>query len=491
MRKAVLLLGFLFLGGLFWAGSAAAQVQDDNWSEPARLSTEVGNVLGAGGRLVADEYGNVHLFWAEDGHPGLRTIIQYARFDGDRWSEPVDVWVSAPDSTFGFLSNPIVDNAGNLHIAWTMSQSGPILYARANVHDAYSVQSWQRERPIDVPANRVELEVDAKGVLHMAYSNLEGREPGVYYMRSEDMGVNWTRPYWLEPDIPLNYTPARVIMLRDAVTDTLHLVWKYDETIDDTAIGKDIRHAYSTDGGDTWSHPFIIDEADEEIDELRAGGLVYAVHDDQVHVVWSGTSTTRREHRYSLDGGETWSKTFRVFGELNGSAGDTLLFDGGGNVQFLGQIRFPQGMWNIRWDGESWSEPELVYLIRQTAEDRHEGIHIHAINATVLAGNQLIAAFTNSPSDDQLVLYAMHRTFETVERRPFMPVPTTTPTPLPTPTPQPRTVLEPTPIPFQPFDANADFDPPTPAAGLWVSLIPSILLLGVALVAGVALKRYR
>ena len=173
---------------VFFTTNAVAQVQDNDWSEPYRLSSDIGSVIGAGGRIVADDYGNVHVFWVEGGFDDLRTVIMYARFDGVTWSEPVDIWLSVPDSTFGFLSNPIVDQSGNLHIAWTMGQSGPILYYNAPIDGALSARNWVRHQSIEVPANRAELEVDSQGTLHIVYSNLEGNEPGVYYIRSKDGG---------------------------------------------------------------------------------------------------------------------------------------------------------------------------------------------------------------------------------------------------------------------------------------------------------------
>lgn len=474
---------------LLFVQTAGAQVQDDGWSEPYRLSSNLGSVIGAGGRVVTDRYGFVHAFWAESGFDDLRIIVQYARFDGERWSDPIDIYVSAPDSTFGFLSIPVIDKDDNIHLIWTMSQTGPIFYYRAPLSGATSSRNWVREKAIEVPTNRAELVVDNNNTLHIVYSQLEGKEPGVYYMRSEDMGITWSQPYWLHPDKPLNYKPARVIFLKDEVTDALHILWKYDEVIDDFAIGKQILHMFSKDGGDSWSLPFLIDEADEAEDELRAGGMVFAVKNDAAHVVWAGTSTTRREHRYTLDGGETWTETSRVFGELNGSAGDSLVFDGAGNVQFLGQIRFPQGMWNVTFDGTEWSDPSLVYLIRKTSEEEHQGIHIHAINAVVRSGNQLIATFTNSPSEEQLVLYTMQRTIEDVASEAALPLPVPTTVPTATPIPQRTRIAEPTPFPVQPFDLNASFETPTPADGLWVSLIPAAAFAGIVLMVGVVMQR--
>ncbi|MEM7330660.1 MAG: sialidase family protein [Chloroflexota bacterium] len=471
------------------SSSVAAQVQDTNWSEPVQISNQDNTVIGSGARPVIDKYGNIHIFWAEQSLLDNTYFVQYARFDGETWTDPVDIFTQPGTATFGFIAPPVIDDAGNIHIIFTLSISGPVVYMRAPIHDAHTSRGWERLPLIGIPANRAELAIDNDGQFHIVYSKFEGREPGVYHIKSTDRGETWTQPFWVDPDIPTNFKPERAIFARDAATDKLHIVFKYTETIDEIAQGKDIRHAFSDNQGDSWSIPTVIDTADEATDELRAGGLVFAVRDDQVHVVWAGTSTTRREHRYSMDGGVTWSDTSRVFGELNGSAGDSLVIDGDGNVQFLGQIRFPQGMWNISFDGTEWSEPTLVYLIRQSDKDEHQGIHVHAINSTVSQGNLMMATFTNAPAEGHLHLYAMHRRIDEVELIPPQPLPTVTPVPEITPTVE--VIVEPTAVPTLVPALQVIEEPASPARGLWFSMIPALAVMTVAFGVGIIVQRRR
>ena len=189
----------------------------------------------------------------------------------------------------GFLAPPIIDQNDQLHLIFTLSISGPVVYMRSSVLEATSSRGWIRVTQVDIPANRAEIAVDNNDVLHMVYSKFEGFEPGVYYIQSDDFGESWTQPFWVDPDIPTNYKPERAVFKRDEMTDKLHILFKYTETVDEIAQGKDIRHIYSEDSGNSWSIPTIIDTADEATDELRAGGLVFAVRDDRAHVVWAGT----------------------------------------------------------------------------------------------------------------------------------------------------------------------------------------------------------
>lgn len=487
--KSAISLILILIGLIFATTTTQAQVQDHGWSEPFQISNADHTVIGSGGRPAIDKYGNIHMFWAEQSLIDGQYFVQYASFNGNTWSEPVDIFTMPGTATFGFIAPPVIDDNNQIHLLFTLSISGPAVYMRSTIYDAGNSRSWERLPQVDIPANRAEIEVDKEGTLHIVYSKLEGMEPGVYYIRSTDMGETWTQPFWVDPDIPTNYKPERAIFLRDEVTDKLHIVFKYTETIDEIGQGKDIRHVFSEDHGKTWSIPTIIDTADETSDELRAGGLVFAVRDDKVHIVWAGTGTTRREHRYSEDGGKTWSETFRVFGELNGSAGDSLLIDGDGNVQFLGQIRFPQGMWNVTFDGEQWSEPSLVYLIRQSDKDEHQGIHVHAINGTVSQGNLMLATFTNAPAEGHLYLYAMYRRIEGVDLIEPLPMPTQTAVPQITPTVE--VTVEPTAVPTLPAELTVISEAASPARGLWFSIIPALGVMSVAFVIGLVMQKRR
>lgn len=488
MRLRNIPAGFLiFLGFLIITTSAQAQVQDDSWSEPIQLSDPNNSVIGAGGRPVVDRYGNIHILWASQSVIDDQYFIQYSRFNGTVWSEPIDIFTQPADATFGILANPIIDENDNIHVIFTLSTTGPVIYMRSSIYDATTARGWERLPPLNLPANRAELAIDSQGNFHIVYSKLEGKEAGIYYVYSRDQGDTWSQSFWVDPDIPTNYQPERAIFLRDEATDKLHIMYKYAEVIDDNAVGKEIRHVFSHNLGRSWSFPTIIDVADDADDELRAGGLVFNVHNDVAHVVWSGTSTTRREHRYSLDGGRTWSETERVFGELNGSAGDSLLFDGSGNLQFLGQIRFPQGMWNMTFRDGGWENPELVYLIRLSDDDEHQGIHIHAINAAVSQGNLLMATFTNAPSEGHLNLYAMFRRIDDAAFLPPLPMPTLTPSP------EPTAIDQATPIPtvvatLPPELANLP-EPGSPSRSIWISMIPAFGL--IAIVFGVGFIKQR
>jgi hypothetical protein len=81
-----------------------------------------------------------------------------------------------------------------------------VYYSHASANNAQSASSWSTPVQLDIPGGIALLRIDSSGTFHVLYIN-RGTELGVYYTRSEDQAASWSEPRWLDPDIPLNYTP--------------------------------------------------------------------------------------------------------------------------------------------------------------------------------------------------------------------------------------------------------------------------------------------
>jgi hypothetical protein len=441
--------------------------------------------------LVADQYGYLHCFWRETLFENGKTVIKYARFDGAIWTQPNDIYITIEEvrniSTF-------VDQQGMLYIAWPQGGGTntyySYVYTYAPANNALSAISWARPLRTRLPARNAYMRIDSEGVFHVLYINQTTEEAGVYHIRSEDRGLTWSEPVWLDPDILPEHTPDSLNFEIDE-NDVLHAVWWYGALNQGTPDW--VRYSHSSDGGQTWSTPFMIDRYVEETDHgVRAAAPRMILHGQTVHVVWAAGDLPYRNHRYSTDGGQTWSTSVHIFGELHGQAGDGLAVDGSGRLHFFGQIRYPLGIRHAYWDQGRWSTPELVFLVMEDGIEpdflsERDLVHAHDTIPVVRAGNQLILTFTDPPTDPNRRLFVMYRTLDDIppfESEPT-PVPTATPIPIYSPTP-----VQPTPLPtptatalsFDAAGAPPLVDVPAPDHAIRLALIPTLLVLAGAIV---------
>lgn len=479
MKKSsclIVLTGLIFLSLLI--GPSKIEAQED-WTQPFRLSTEKGAATEA--TLLADDYGNIHAFWAEYVEEE-KSLIQYSRFDGANWTVPNDVYISREFITIANITADI-DQTGLMYLMWSEGDAGPTMISSAPVLHALEAQNWSHPIRLAIPANGVKLQIDSKNTLHLMYTRTSGKEAGVYYTKSVDMGLNWSESRWLDPDILLSHSPGWLSFQIDE-TDGLHASWFY--LIPYLSEGNWVRYIHSFDGGNTWSTPFTIDRLDEgELangESMADAGPVMIVDGTTVHIVWAAGLLNYRHHRYSLDSGRTWGPSARFMADLDGQAGDGLAVDGQGRVHYFSQIRFPQGIYHAIWDGREWSNPSLIYFIRMTSnDDLGNNIHAHRTFPIIRAGNQLILTFTDPPPEDVRRLFVMQKTLIDTEPLPVKP----TPTPSPTASPEPTLTPTPTSTPTAPtFDNNVR--PPTelprPDRGVWLGVAPVFMLLFGAIV---------
>jgi hypothetical protein len=271
--------------------------------------------------------------------------------------------------------------------------------------------------------------------------------------------------------------------------DVLHIAWYYFSL--DFSGADWVRYTRSVDGGVSWSTPFTIDKKDPpgtsatEKDLSEATPRMIATG-GTVHLIWAaGDQNFYRYHRFSNNSGETWSRPARVFGNLNGQAGDGFTVDGAGRVHFFSQIRFPRGIYHMIWDRGEWSIPSLVYLISVSSDDPiGSRVHAHRTYPAVRAGNQIVLTFTDPPGTAHRRLFTMTRTLNDVEALPV------DPTPVPVPTEDTENEVEPL-ATQDPGEINTQLDPasadaptaiPSPAASIWVSSTISLFgLMGLAI----------
>ncbi|MFZ0544617.1 MAG: sialidase family protein [Candidatus Promineifilaceae bacterium] len=484
----LILLGILLLS-LIQVRPSAGQTLEKNWTSPYRLSSQ--DKSSSQPYILSDKYGYVHLFWVETGGDGERATINYTNFNGQTWASPVDIYAAPIDSPILYMS-PTIDDNGTLYLAWTEGESGPAYMSTAPAFNALSAQNWQSPVRLDIPSFLFELRVDSAGFFHVFYALPGSAGSGLYYKRSEDRGASWVDLQRIDPDTPSNLN-ANVIKFILDDNNGLHATWTYvDLNITAGAAGTWVRYAHSLDGGKSWAFPVSIDESDESADELRMAYPAMTVNGDIINIVWTGDSAVHREYSYSADRGETWSVNKRIFGDLQGQArGDGLALDSLGRTHFIGNIRWPTGLYYSMWDEDQWTPPLLVYLIRENSDtDPGDRISAHDIRMAVRSGNQIVVAFADAPDAPKRGLFVIQETLPDAPVLASEPIPTATvqPTPVPTATSVPPTPT-PLPLPEQISKQPILADPQTPGRTLVLGLVPILALLGISLVFRLILQR--
>jgi hypothetical protein len=458
-----------------------AQTGLATWTSPMRLSNEERKASEA--YMTTDQYGFLHTFWSEE-MTDNRSLIMYSRFDGEIWSDPIDMRVTPPFRSIGNVSS-IVDQRGMLHLLWVEGQAGPVFYSHVPAHQANSAQNWPAPIRINIPAYRAKLQVDSHGNLHIVYSYNQSPSQGLYYLRSEDQGSTWTEPVWIDPDILADHNPSEFQFKMDD-SDGLHLVWSYYAVM---GTGGDwVRYANSPDGGKSWPVRITIDKNDLSSPGLNSFAYpLLAVNGDMVHIVWAAGNLLYRHHRYSLDGGLTWSDPVQFFGGLNGQAFDGMAFDGNGRLHFISQLRYPQGVYHGIWDGDRWSAPSMIYFITSSAAElvSENRIHAHATFPIIRDGNHLIVTLTDSPPEPNRGLYVMMYKLNDIPSLIRKPTPTPGPTDIPVSPP----VLQPTQTPMRyltPVSPPGELNDPgdasmvgSPIITFWFGIIPPVFLISI------------
>ncbi|MBM4429746.1 MAG: exo-alpha-sialidase, partial [Chloroflexi bacterium] len=307
---AIALLALIVVPGLRPA-STLGQSGDEPWSPSLQLG--VPDEASAFPVLVPDTSGGLHLFWVGERSADISPSgpAYYHRYwDGREWSPPVDILTSPhrdgflPVDTAGGPSVAL-DSRGWLHVIWVGS-SGRMYYSSAPTDRASSARAWSAPRVLSFSAlGTTAMVAGQDSTLHLLYDRALDN-PGVSYMQSADGGETWSEPV----DVSGEITPDEfAVSVRLAIDGRgwLHAGWHHRRVTPERIFPIIARYARSEDGGRNWSEPMTVEA------EVGAA-FVNPVVDkqDNVHLFWIGPGG-QRYHRWSSDGGYTWTEPERIF----------------------------------------------------------------------------------------------------------------------------------------------------------------------------------
>lgn len=196
------------------------------------------------------------------------------------------------------------------------------------------------------------IAADANGKLHVAWAEMSGKSPDVYYSSSKD-GATWTTPVDISNTPGASADPDIAIGPKGQIV----VVWA------DTTSGgdsPDIFFTVSTDGK-KWSVPLDISNSPGK----SSNAAVCLTPAGDIHVIWVDTSADVTApdifHSVSKDGGQTFSKAEDIANTPNVSADPAIACGPKGEVYAAFTDIVPSGKDRDIWltsstDGTTWSK---------------------------------------------------------------------------------------------------------------------------------------
>lgn len=465
-----------------------AQSIAQGWTQPILLlepsHTQPGHIRRP--FLTADQMGNVHAFWtyseANESTGEIKLAdIYYTQNRNGSWISPIDIIASKE----GLYPTGTIDLKGQIHLLW--GDKSPV-YNRANLLEANSAHNWTKSVSLEV--GRGQIMADSVGQLH-AVGTSSSFVPS--YQRSENEGASWSPP--VEIGQPSTVDAAAVdFHLAIDKNDNIHVVWtEYQLPNSWPPLG--VFYTHSTDGGKTWLP--IVEIAGPGHDDIN----IVVADNNVVHVAWNAFTggvenidvRGGRYHRWSSDGGLTWSETTQIMAEGFTEGPPQLAVDSAGTLHFL--TTAGQRVWYSTWQDGRWGQ--LMYIpsgneegIPPVGETIDPKIYrlIEQPAMTITEGNRLHVIFWDErPEKGKYVWYTTKLVdAPAVPTIPFASDPTinisTTPTPnstlvkktspaLPTETPEPSK---------KQTQWNDEFisDDPNPTRPLYLGTLPVVFLIG-------------
>jgi hypothetical protein len=304
--------------------------------------------------VAADSYGAVHLFWTEG------RVIYYAQKDLLGWSNPIDVvWFEPGGLQFPSVA---IDQNGIIHLVWVIYSQ--IRYKSVPAWETTDLHRWSEERTIGVIGGvqtPVRIGVDHQNRLHVIFVDAFGSSDtfagNVYHFMSSDSGESWS-DFEQVSSVPSADLATDPRMAFDD-HDRTHIVWGEMSPNADGA-QRGVFYTQLDEMGQALSPIIEIDHLKPKEKWMMAIN-VGITGDNDVQAIWTCGERPERCHAWSSDGGQTWTAPKKIFEGLIGLSGwDAFFNDGSGMLYYLSVLRYPQAMHYSYWNRSQWESPPLI-----------------------------------------------------------------------------------------------------------------------------------
>ncbi len=315
---------------------------------------------------------------------GSGNTIVYRRWDGQAWTEPVDILAVAGDSLADFVA-AAVDSQNQLHLVWTGLVN--LYYSSAPAAAAGSIRAWSTPQVIAADSARSEWEsdvaVDTQDTVHIVFAT-KGVSAGVYHIKAASGSTSWAAPVRISDLLRANEVAFKDVRLVIDTADRLHAAWG---TVSTSSFNQALFYARSEGSGETWDQPVML--ADTIIERGWTGLpslLPYGL--DELLLIYAGEGAKGRVERTSIDAGKTWSEPRLILSSMEGINGFLIpLVDNIGNLHLVIDMRSSAdqrvGIYYAPRAGLDWAP------IIPVAVDEPYGPSAHYTDAAVRLGNEI------------------------------------------------------------------------------------------------------
>jgi len=314
MRRIIILV--LAIGFFLLAQTAQAA----GWTAIKRLTWTSG--LSERPAVAVDSAGNLHLVWHDNTSGNAEIYYKKSTNGGATWSTNKRLTLTSGDS-----KNPAiaVDSSDRLHIFWGDYTPGNYeIYYRSSANGGVSWSAAKKLTSTAFDSYGPAITADSSGILHLVWSDDTPGNAEIYYGRSTDGGITWSKPrrlIWTTGD---SLSPAIAFI----ALGNIHVFWQ-----DGTPGNEEIYYKTSTDKGINWS-------ANNRLTWTSGNSIQPAIAVDSsgcLYVVWSDTTPGNWEiyHRKSTNNGVNWSAIKRLTWTAGGSSHPSIGVDSSGRLHVV------------------------------------------------------------------------------------------------------------------------------------------------------------
>lgn len=443
--------------------------------------------------MVVDSAGTVHAFSVERPFAEAPQDLFHRTWTPETgWSDPNNVVLVSspfPPSILGVY----MDEHDTIHLTLYVGNQdvADMYYTSSPAVTAHLATSWLQPAAIVKgvgPLAIGALQGDGHGNLMAIYQSRD-YGVGLYYVTSSDGGETWSEPDIVQLVYRKDVWPAALNTFVDE-DGMLHAVWSFWS---DRGRGEQIYYAQTElhwqDYANHWSEPILL--AVKEEDDYEADWPSVIKYKDDLMVIYQDSFPATRFSILSRDNGRTWSEPVHPWPHFGEYAAAVMLTDSNGDLHTVMGNRTGDcchGMWHAKWMGDYWGELEPMILGPKSPSFDPSGP-----SAVITRGNYLLVSWRTDtlPEDRNGAWYTFGRLNAPELSVAPLPTSTLTPTPYLTPTPLPPTA---TPAPDKAF--YRQFDDPylmhadNPGMPLLWAAAPATLLIAVVMfIRGVSARR--